>query len=148
MLALRIFAFGRINRIFKKRFKYWPWYILCHRWHKGVCLWWNLNSVPLVSGILRGVAFSYCWRGTSFAIIVRCWKLTFFLCYLLSVTRCTCPHKTYQVCQSCERGKRLYWSALLMESILKSLSHNRYFFILFFEFAGICIGAEHRRGSP
>ncbi len=139
MFALRIFAFGRINRILKKRFKYWPCYSLCHRWH--VCLWWNLDSVPFMSGILRGVAFSYCWRGASFTIIVRCWKLTFFLCYLLSVTHCTCPHKTYQVCQSCERGKRRYWSAVLMESILKSLSHNRYFF-LFSEFAVIYIGAE------
>lgn len=117
----------------------------------GVCLWWNLDSVPFMSGILRGVAFSYCWRGISFTIIVRSWKLTFFLCYLLSVTHCTCPHKTYQVCQSCERGKRRYWSVVLMESILRSLSHNRYFFlhselaVIYIRTQYIC--AEHRMAS-
>lgn len=109
------------------------------------CLWWNLDSVPLMSVSLKGLAFSYCWSGTSFAIIVRCWKLTFFLCYLLSVTRCTRQHKTYQVCQSCERGKRHYWSAVLMESVLESLSHNRYF-SLFSEFAMICVEGKTQNG--
>lgn len=105
-------------------------YSSAQRWC-GVCLWWNLDSAPLTSGCLKGAAVSYCWKSTSFAIIVRCWKLTFFLSYLLTVSRSSCLHKIYQVCQSCERGKRPYWSALLMESILKSLS-QKYFRFSFF----------------